>query len=95
MPLHSHSKRLEKIISTMRQRLEAKMGNLNNNAFKFRKLFQMYDKNKTGQVRGRAVRRLFFIKAEVMRAIHFQPNVTPSYLPPLTSPSLSGPVGPD
>mmetsp|Transcript_37730 Transcript_37730/g.84079 ORF Transcript_37730/g.84079 Transcript_37730/m.84079 type:complete len:375 (+) Transcript_37730:126-1250(+) len=43
-------KRLQKIISTMRERLEAKMGNSNNNAFKFRKLFQMYDHNKTGQV---------------------------------------------
>jgi Ca2+-binding EF-hand superfamily protein len=43
-------KRLQKIISTMRERLEAKMGNCNNNGFKFRKLFQMFDKNKTGQV---------------------------------------------
>jgi Ca2+-binding EF-hand superfamily protein len=34
----------------MRERLEAKMGNCNNNGFKFRKLFQMFDKNKTGQV---------------------------------------------
>lgn len=34
-------KRLQKIISTMRERLEAKMGNQNNNAFKFRKLFQV------------------------------------------------------
>jgi len=43
-------KRLQKIISTMRERLEAKMGNQNNNAFKFRKLFQMYDKDKSGRV---------------------------------------------
>ncbi len=36
-----HRKRLQKIISTMRERLEAKMGNQNNNAFKFRRLFQV------------------------------------------------------
>lgn len=36
-----HRTRLQKMILTMRERLSAKMGNQNNNAFKFRKLFQM------------------------------------------------------
>ena len=31
-------------------RVHVQMGNHNNNAFKFRKLFQMFDKGKTGQV---------------------------------------------
>lgn len=41
LPPPARRKRLQKIISTMRERLEAKMGNQNNNAFKFRKLFQV------------------------------------------------------
>lgn len=46
------SKRLAKMISTMRERLSAKLGNNNDNAFKMRKLFKMYDKQETGMVRG-------------------------------------------
>lgn len=38
------------MISTMRERLSAKMGNSNDNAFKMRKLFKMYDKADTGMV---------------------------------------------
>jgi Ca2+-binding EF-hand superfamily protein len=43
-------KRLQKMITTMRERMEAKMGNSNNNAFRVRKLFLVYDKEKTGLV---------------------------------------------
>jgi hypothetical protein len=39
------------MISTMRERMSAKMGNSNDNAFKMRKLFKMYDKEDTGLVR--------------------------------------------
>lgn len=46
------SKRLAKMISTMRERMSAKLGNNNDNAFKMRKLFKMYDKQDTGMVRG-------------------------------------------
>jgi Ca2+-binding EF-hand superfamily protein len=45
------SKRLAKMISTMRERMSAKLGNNNDNAFKMRKLFKMYDKQDTGLVR--------------------------------------------
>jgi hypothetical protein len=39
------------MISTMRERLSAKLGNNNNNnAFKMRKLFKMYDKKEVGMV---------------------------------------------
>jgi hypothetical protein len=43
-------KRLAKMISTMRERLSAKLGNNNDNAFKMRKLFKMYDKKEVGMV---------------------------------------------
>eukprot|EP00775_Hariotina_reticulata_P006099 gene6099-6337_t len=43
-------KRLAKMISTMRERLSAKLGNNNDNAFKMRKLFKMYDKQETGMI---------------------------------------------
>ncbi|PNH10163.1 putative calmodulin-like protein 6 [Tetrabaena socialis] len=43
-------KRLQKMISTMRERMEAKLGNSNNNAFRMRKLFKMYDNTDTGRV---------------------------------------------
>lgn len=49
-PAVLHSKRLAKMISTMRERLSAKLGNNNDNAFKMRKLFKMYDKQDTGMV---------------------------------------------
>jgi Ca2+-binding EF-hand superfamily protein len=39
------------MFSTMRERMSAKMGNSNDNAFKMRKLFKMYDKEDTGMVR--------------------------------------------
>lgn len=45
-------KRLQKMISTMRERMEAKLGNSNNNGFKTRKLFKMYDHSNTGRVSG-------------------------------------------
>jgi hypothetical protein len=38
------------MISTMRERLSAKLGNNNDNAFKMRKLFKMYDKKEVGMV---------------------------------------------
>lgn len=38
------------MISTMRERMEAKLGNSNNNAFRTRRLFKMYDKEGTGRV---------------------------------------------
>lgn len=44
------SKRLAKMIGTMRERMSAKLGNNNDNAFKMRKLFKMYDKQDTGMV---------------------------------------------
>jgi len=50
LPPVLHSKRLAKMISTMRERLSAKLGNNNDNAFKMRKLFKMYDKQDTGMV---------------------------------------------
>lgn len=40
-----------KMIARMRERLEAKLANANNNAFKMRKLFKMYDKEQSGLVR--------------------------------------------
>lgn len=39
------------MLSTMRERLSAKLGNNNDNAFKLRKLFKMYDKRNEGMVR--------------------------------------------
>lgn len=39
------------MISTMRERLSAKLGNSNDNAFKLRKLFKVYDKQGNGMVR--------------------------------------------
>lgn len=52
---HARRKRLLKMIATMRERMEAKLGNSNDNAFKMRKLFKMYDGAKTGMVRLRLV----------------------------------------
>ncbi|GBF88223.1 flagellar associated protein [Raphidocelis subcapitata] len=43
-------KRLAKMISTMRERMSAKMGNNNDNAFKMRKLFKMYDRDGSGLI---------------------------------------------
>lgn len=40
-----------KMLTRMRERLEAKLGNSNDNAFKLRKLFKMYDVRSTGKVR--------------------------------------------
>ncbi|KAF8071076.1 elmoA [Scenedesmus sp. PABB004] len=42
--------RLAKMLSTMRERLSAKLGNSNDNAFKLRKLFKMYDKKEAGLI---------------------------------------------
>lgn len=49
-PPSACSKRLAKMISTMRERMSAKMGNRNDNAFKARKLFKMYDEEGSGMV---------------------------------------------
>lgn len=38
------------MISTMRERMSAKLGNKNDNAFRMRKLFKMYDKTDSGMV---------------------------------------------
>ncbi|KAJ9530395.1 hypothetical protein QJQ45_000767 [Haematococcus lacustris] len=43
-------KRLEKMISTMRDRMDAKCGNSNDNAFRLRKLFLAHDTSKSGLV---------------------------------------------
>eukprot|EP01026_Neomeris_dumetosa_P065940 TRINITY_DN6350_c0_g2_i4.p1 TRINITY_DN6350_c0_g2~~TRINITY_DN6350_c0_g2_i4.p1 ORF type:complete len:234 (+),score=43.24 TRINITY_DN6350_c0_g2_i4:10-711(+) len=43
-------KRLDKMIRTMAQRLAAKLGNSNNNAFRMRRLFKMYDQEKSGMI---------------------------------------------
>lgn len=43
-------KRLQKMISTMSERLSAKLGNSNDNAFKMRRLFKMYDKEGNGLI---------------------------------------------
>jgi len=43
-------KRLQKMITTMRERMEAKCGNSNDNAFRIRKLFLAWDKDKSGMV---------------------------------------------
>lgn len=39
------------MLGTMRERLSAKLGNNNDNAFKLRKLSKMYDKREAGMVR--------------------------------------------
>eukprot|EP00798_Chlamydomonas_sp_ICE-L_P013487 gene13487-19345_t len=43
-------KRLQKMISTMRERMEAKQGNSNDNAFRIRTLFLKWDKDSSGMV---------------------------------------------
>ncbi len=43
-------KRLEKMISTMRERMETKCGNSNDNAFRIRKLFLAWDKKSSGLI---------------------------------------------
>lgn len=43
-------KRLQKMIATMRERMDAKCGNSNDNAFRIRKLFLAWDKDNTGMV---------------------------------------------
>ena len=44
-------KRLDEMLGHMKERIVGKIGNQNNNAFKLRKLFAMYDMQKTGLVR--------------------------------------------
>ncbi len=39
------------MMEAMRERLAGKMGNANNNAFKLRKLFKMWDSTGSGRVR--------------------------------------------
>lgn len=43
-------KRLQKMITTMRERMDAKIGNSNDNAYRIRKLFMAWDQNKSGMV---------------------------------------------
>jgi len=43
-------KRLQKMVSTMRERMDAKVGNSNDNAYRIRKLFMAWDERKTGLV---------------------------------------------
>lgn len=43
-------KRLQKMITTMRERMDAKCGNSNDNAFRIRKLFLAWDKKNSGMV---------------------------------------------
>jgi hypothetical protein len=45
-------KRLDEMLGHMKERIGGKIGNQNNNAFKLRKLFAMYDIEKTGLARG-------------------------------------------
>ena len=44
------SARLDSTLVHMRERLQGKMGNRNDNAFKLRRLFKMYDKEQSGMV---------------------------------------------
>lgn len=48
---HGVRKRLDEMLGHMKERIGGKIGNQNNNAFKLRKLFAMYDTQKTGLVR--------------------------------------------
>lgn len=53
LPLRWHvacRKQLENMMSHMKEGLAGKIGNRNNNAFRLRKLFKMYDRQGTGQV---------------------------------------------
>lgn len=43
-------KRLNKTFAHMRERISGKLGNRNDNAFKLRKFFAMYDTQRTGKV---------------------------------------------
>lgn len=43
-------KRLNETLAHMRERISGKLGNRNDNAFKLRKLFAMYDTQRTGKV---------------------------------------------
>ena len=43
-------KRLNETFAHMRERISGKLGNRNDNAFKLRKLFAMYDTQRTGKV---------------------------------------------
>lgn len=49
-PFLLRSKRLQKMITTMRERMDAKCGNSNDNAFRIRKLFLAWDKKNSGMV---------------------------------------------
>ena len=51
MPWYARRERLDHMMVHMTERLAGKMGNANNNAFKLRKLFKMYDTEGTGKVR--------------------------------------------
>ncbi len=43
-------KRLNETLAHMRERISGKLGNRNDSAFKLRKLFAMYDTQRTGKV---------------------------------------------
>ncbi|KAK9843793.1 hypothetical protein WJX81_006652 [Elliptochloris bilobata] len=49
-------KRLDEMLGHMKERIGGKIGNQNNNAFKLRKLFAMYDTQKTGLISVEAFR---------------------------------------
>ena len=46
----AHRKRLNETFAHMRERISGKLGNRNDNAFRLRKLFAMYDTQRTGKV---------------------------------------------
>jgi hypothetical protein len=48
--LHRRSKRLTHMLAHMKERIAGKIGNANDNAFKLRKLFKMYDATGSGSV---------------------------------------------
>lgn len=56
-------KRLDETFAHMRERISGKLGNRNDNAFKLRKLFAMYDTQRTGKVAPGATSRM--LKADV------------------------------
>ena len=68
-------KRLNETLEHMRERISGKLGNRNDNAFKLRKLFAMYDTQKTGKVcwgicRGDVVVAYWRIDSCALRGVH-------------------------
>lgn len=65
---YPRSERLEAMMEAMRERLAGKVGNANNNAFKLRKLFKMYDSTGCGRVRSIDVQN--FVMSEMSLQVH-------------------------